>query len=156
MFIFALYALQAQMMNLLFILLLSWFQTEQKGTLTVKVKDVLQAQGSVRMAVYNNEKSFPSESHSFRGAVLPLKPGVNPQLSCDQLPFGSYAVAVYHDVNNNGKMDKNGLGIPTEPYAFSNNVKVKWRAPKFREAAFSFSAQQQEIVVVLKRWSAHE
>lgn len=143
-------------MNILFIALLSWIQIEQKGTLTVKVKDVSQAQGSIRMAVYNNEKSFPSESQSFRGAFLSLKPGINTQLSCDQLPFGTYAVAVYHDVNNNGKMDKNALGIPTEPYAFSNNVKVKWRAPKFREAAFSFSAPQQEIVVVLKRWSAQE
>lgn len=144
------------MMNILFILLLSWFQTEQKGTLIVKVKDVLQAQGSIRMAVYNNEKSFPSESQAFRGGALTLKPGINTQLNCDQLPFGSYAVAVYHDVNNNGKMDKNALGIPTEPYAFSNNVKVKWRAPKFREAVFEFRSAQQEITVELKRWSAHE
>jgi uncharacterized protein (DUF2141 family) len=144
------------MMKILFILLLSWFQTEQKGTLTVKVKDVLQAQGSVRMAVYNNEKSFPSESQSFCGDALTLKPGINIQLSCDQIPFGIYAVAVYHDVNNNGKMDKNALGIPTEPYAFSNNINVKWRAPKFREAAFNFAAPQQEIVVVLKRWSAQD
>lgn len=143
-------------MNILFILFLGWIQAKQNGILTVKVKDVLQTQGSVRMAVYNNEKSFLSESQSFRSAVLSLKPGINTQLSCDQLPFGFYAVAVYHDLNNNGKMDKNALGIPTEPYAFSNNINVKWRAPKFREAAFSFAASQQEIVVVLKRWSAHE
>ena len=141
-------------MNILFLLLLNFVQAEQKGTLTVKVLNVLQTQGSIRMAVYNNEKSFPSESQSFRGGALPLRPGINTLLTCDQLPFGNYAVAVYHDLNNNGKMDKNALGIPTEPYAFSNNVKVKWRAPKFQEAAFGFDSRHQEITVELKRWSA--
>ena len=142
-------------MNILFLLLLNFVQAEQKGTLTVNVRNVLQTQGSIQMAVYNNEKSFPSESQSFRGGALPLKSGIiNHQLACDQLPFGYYAVAVYHDLNNNGKMDKNALGIPTEPYAFSNNVKVKWRAPKFQEAVFGFNAKQQEITVELKRWSA--
>jgi uncharacterized protein (DUF2141 family) len=35
------------------------------------------------------------------------------------LPVGRYAVAVYHDLNDNGKLDKNVLGIPKEPYGFS-------------------------------------
>lgn len=143
-------------MNILFIFLLAYLQAEQIGTLKVKVLNVQQTQGSVRMAVYNNAQSFPSESQSFRGGTLQLKPGVLPQLTCDQLPFGHYAVAVYHDLNDNGKMDKNALGIPSEPYAFSNNIKVKWRAPKFREAVFEFRSAQQEITVELKRWSAQE
>jgi uncharacterized protein (DUF2141 family) len=145
------------MMNILFILLLNFFRVEQTGTLTVNVQNVPSAQGSIRMAVYNNEKSFPSESQSFRGGALTLKPGINsPQLTFDQLPFGNYAVAVYHDANNNGKMDKNTLGIPTEPYAFSNNIKVKWRAPKFQEAMFTLNTPNKEISVVLKRWSGQE
>lgn len=143
-------------MNILFILL-ALFQTERQGSLTVKVSNALQTQGSIRMAVYNNEKSFPSESQSFRGGALALKPGINsPQLTFDQLPFGDYAVAIYHDLNNNGKMDKNALGIPTEPYAFSNNIKVKWRAPKFQEAMFTLNSNNKDITVVLKRWSGQE
>lgn len=143
------------MMNLLFILLLNFGYTEQKGTLTVRVLNVQSRQGCIRMAVYNDENSFPSETRSFQGAHLPLKPGIDTELTCE-LPFGNYAVAVYHDINNNGKMDKNTLGIPTEPYAFSNHVKVKWRAPRFREAVFGFNATQQEITVVLKKWSHQE
>jgi len=143
------------MMNLLLILLFPLFQTEQNGLLLVKVTNVQEHKGSIRMAVYNHEKSFPSESHSFRGGVLPLAPGIAHTLSCNNLPFGQYAVAVYQDMNNNGKMDKNGLGIPTEPYAFSNNVRVKWRSPRFGEAAFVFSQSRQELVLSLKRWSEH-
>ena len=143
------------MMNLLLILLFPLFQTEQSGLLQVKVTNVQEHKGSIRMAVYNHEKSFPSESHSFRGGVLPLSPGTSPTLFCDNLPFGQYAVAVYQDLNNNGKMDKNSLGIPTEPYAFSNNVRVKWRSPRFGEAAFVFGQARQELVLSLKKWSQY-
>lgn len=139
-------------MILLYILLWGYWHTEPIGTLIVQVKNVQINQGYIRMAVYNDEKSFPSEERSFRGVSLPLQSNIKTQLRCE-LPFGVYAVAVYHDVNNNGKMDKNPLGIPTEPYAFSNNVTVKWRAPRFREAAFGFNATQQEITVVLNKWA---
>jgi uncharacterized protein (DUF2141 family) len=39
-----------------------------------------------------------------------------------RLPAGDYAFAVYHDANGNGKLDRNGVGMPTEDYAFSNNA----------------------------------
>lgn len=142
-------------MILLYIFLFGYGSATSTGTLTVRVKNVQHIQGCIRMAVYNDEHSFPSETRSFQGAYLPLKPGIDTQLNCE-LPFGQYAIAVYHDLNNNGKMDKNTLGIPTEPYAFSNNVTVKWRAPRFREAAFGFNSKYQEITVVLKKWSQQE
>jgi uncharacterized protein (DUF2141 family) len=49
---------------------------------------------------------------------------------------GNYAVMAYHDVNNNGKLDTNFLGIPSEPFAFSNNAKGFMGAPKFEKAKF--------------------
>jgi len=107
------------------------------------------------MAVYNNQKSFPSETQSICGAVTSLAPGTLTKLTCENLPFGQYAVAVYHDLNNNGKMDKNTLGIPTEPYGFSNNVQVKWRHPKFTDAVFVLSNAKEELTVSLKRWSEY-
>ena len=35
---------------------------------------------------------------------------------------GTYAIAVFHDVNGNGKLDRNFIGLPNEPYGFSNDV----------------------------------
>jgi len=142
-------------MNLLMLILLPLFCGDEMGKLTVKIANVKEFKGSIRMAVYNNEKSFPSESHSFSGAVTPLAPGTLPNLICENLPYGQYAVAVYQDLNNNGKMDKNALGIPTEPYGFSNNVQVKWRHPKFADAAFVLSNAKQELTISLKRWSEY-
>ncbi len=35
---------------------------------------------------------------------------------------GTYAVAVFHDLNGNGRLDRNFIGLPSEPYGFSNDV----------------------------------
>ncbi|WP_394347742.1 DUF2141 domain-containing protein [Mangrovivirga cuniculi] len=52
------------------------------------------------------------------------------------LPPGEYAVATYHDIDKNGKMNKNIIGIPKEPYGFSNNFTLKISAPKFKDCKF--------------------
>ena len=51
-----------------------------------------------------------------------------------ELAEGKYAVAVFHDENKNGILDKNYLGIPTEAYGFSNNARRTFSAPSFKEA----------------------
>jgi len=58
-------------------------------------------------------------------------------------------------VNNNGQLDKNYLGIPIEPYAFSNNPKVKWRSPTFTETQVELDEAQKDLSVELKRWRKH-
>ena len=49
---------------------------------------------------------------------------------------GTYALAVYHDVNGNRKFDKNWLGFPKEPFGLSNNPRLRLRAPKFSDVSF--------------------
>jgi hypothetical protein len=39
----------------------------------------------------------------------------------------------FHDENGNGRLDKNFLGVPTEPYGFSNDVQPWVAAAEFRE-----------------------
>jgi len=53
---------------------------------------------------------------------------------------GTYAVAVVDDANDNGKLDTNWLGVPTEGWGVSKNVKPATRAPRFDECAVSLSA----------------
>jgi uncharacterized protein (DUF2141 family) len=58
------------------------------------------------------------------------------------LPAGRYAVSASHDVNGNGKPDRNLVGLPTEPWAVSNNVRPSLRAPRFAEAAVQLAADE--------------
>jgi len=60
---------------------------------------------------------------------------------------GRYAIRLFHDLNGNGKLDKNFFGIPQEPYAFSNNASGSMGPPDFDAAAFDVTAEgaKQEI-----------
>ena len=53
-----------------------------------------------------------------------------------KLPLGEHAITLFVDFNGNKKIDKNFLGIPKEPYGFSNNVIGNMSAPTFDQAKF--------------------
>lgn len=52
------------------------------------------------------------------------------------LPPGRYALALYHDMNDNWKLDKNFVGYPKEPYGFSNNYRPVFSGPDFEDCVF--------------------
>lgn len=66
-----------------------------------------------------------------------------------QLPPGRYAVIVFHDENDNGRLDENGWGVPTEGYAFSNNAEGLLGAPSFDAAGFTLVGQRRSIAISL-------
>jgi len=68
-----------------------------------------------------------------------------------ELAPGEWAVALSQDLNNNDKLDKNFLGIPTEPFAFSNNLKPRLSAPSFQECKFTVAGPGQ--VVTINDWN---
>lgn len=54
-----------------------------------------------------------------------------------ELPPGEYALSVYQDVDDDGKLARNFIGIPKEPAGLSNNVRPRFGPPKFKDAKFS-------------------
>ena len=55
---------------------------------------------------------------STRGCIFVPNPGV-------------YAIALYHDENGNGKIDRSGIGLPTEGFGFTNNPATIMSLPSF-------------------------
>jgi len=49
---------------------------------------------------------------------------------------GTYAIKAFHDVDRNGQLDTNFMGIPKEPYGFSNDAMGTFGPPSFEQAAF--------------------
>jgi uncharacterized protein (DUF2141 family) len=58
-------------------------------------------------------------------------------------------VTVYHDVNDNGKLDTNWIGIPKEPVGVSNNLRPRLGPPRFSESSFTISEPEHKIAVNL-------
>lgn len=119
------------MLNFLIFLLL--FPSDSLSDLHVNVKGVEELKGSMFIAVFDDPASFPEFGNQYREMVLPVK---SKELShtFKNLPNHAYAIAVFHDINDNGILDKNALGIPLEPYGFSRNARARFSAPPFADA----------------------
>ncbi len=107
--------------------------------LTVHVTEVKHQDGKVLIGVYNKSDGFPKELEK---ALLTAKtaPG-KPKHTFRGLSHGNYAVVVIHDRNNNGKLDRNLLGMPKEPVGLSNySVIGISNPPTFKTASFTLSS----------------
>jgi uncharacterized protein (DUF2141 family) len=114
----------------------------QAATLTIKVTNVKSTKGKVLFALFSNAEGFPgSHTKAFRLADSGPVVGAT-TVVFENLPSGTYALAVFHDENNDGKLNTNLVGIPKEPYGFSNNARPSFSAPSFKEASFSHKGPQ--------------
>ena len=62
---------------------------------------------------------------------------------------GTYAFAVYHDANSNGKWDHSILGR-IEGFGFSNNPRTLFSAPGFDQVKFEAKGAQTTLHVRLR------
>jgi uncharacterized protein (DUF2141 family) len=102
--------------------------------LRVDVADIANNKGLIEFALYKNPAVFTQAGKTHRLFRLDAQKGMVSYTFKD-LEAGKYAVVVYHDENHNKICDKNFFGIPTEAYAFSNNMRPKLSAPSFEECA---------------------
>jgi uncharacterized protein (DUF2141 family) len=103
--------------------------------LLIRFTDVSSMQGFIRIAVFNSAETWLKTSVFSK--VLTLDKSSCIDSTCEWLientPYGDYGIAVYHDENSNGKLDKYFIGLPKEDYGFSNNESIppKWKNAKF-------------------------
>lgn len=117
-------------------------------TIEVSISNVISPTGSMMLAVYHNAETFLSDDCVRSAKVRVNEDGVVKMTIAD-LPSGEYAMALFHDVNGNDVVDKNLLGIPTEPYGFSNNARGRFGPPKFNAAKFAVNQKHQKIEIAL-------
>ena len=103
--------------------------------------------GHVRVAIYDGEDSFLETAQSKREAIVGDS-GVA-LLTISDLTPGDYAFVAYYDRNGDGKLNRNFIGRPKEPYVFSNNVRPKLRKPTFAETKVAV-APGEVVVLTLK------
>lgn len=121
----------------------------ETALVTVVVSSLVSTSSIVKVFFYNTRAGFlKSGQWTF---VRSVKPEGKREFSLPvELLKGEWAVAITQDLNNNDKLDKNFIGIPTEPYAFSNNVRPTIAAPDFNECKFMVDGPGQVVSIVLK------
>jgi uncharacterized protein (DUF2141 family) len=117
----------------------------------VRILNIRNSTGTVDCALFESPEGFPREVLRSAMNVMVIKVR-QAQARCDftDIPPGRYALAVVHDENMNGKLDTNRLGIPTEGYGFSNDVKGVFGAPAFSAASFAYDGRTLELTISLQ------
>ena len=107
---------------------------EPAGYLQVEVAGLKNHIGQVLIAIVTEDQYQDDQAVGFGGRIPVSQSNQIVFLSTGIQP-GAYAVKVFHDVNSNGQLDFNLLGIPREPYGFSNNARGRFGPPDFKDAA---------------------
>lgn len=130
------------------LMLTSTFFTAQvwAGDLTVEVSGLTQAKGDVQVALFDQQGQW------LRKAVTSKKIAAaegKVQIVFENLANGEYGLSVFHDLNGNGKLDMNMIGIPTEPYGFSNDAAGSFGPPSFTDAKIKLEQDKKTISIRL-------
>lgn len=109
------------------------------GEITVKVSGIEKIAGKLVIGLFNQSRGFPETNHAFKGGYINVKTSEIEYVFSDIL-VGEYALAVFHDINNNDQFDKNILGMPKEGYGFSNNSTGFFGPPVFDDVKFNLES----------------
>jgi uncharacterized protein (DUF2141 family) len=128
------------------ILLFGFTPKRENPTLVIEVNKV-QKKGTLYISVCTQSSEW-SDHGKYTFKYEPMA-GKSNNFEISSIPNGAYAIALYQDQNGNGKLDTNIFGIPTEPYAFSNNKVPVFSEPSFEKCKFQFNQQNQQISINL-------
>ncbi|WP_018618845.1 DUF2141 domain-containing protein [Spirosoma luteum] len=113
--------------------------------LTVVVPDVGVRNGKMHIGLANDQASFDGKSIQTKVVEVPAMGSIT--VIFDGLATGRYAVRMFQDLNDNGKIDFSGQ-MPTEPFGFSN-LKRLMAPPTFDQASFELSGNKNMDVSLM-------
>ena len=112
---------------------------EPPGELTVTFQGLKAKTGAVMLSLVSSEDAYADKAPATGQAMAPVS-GETAAATFKGLAPGRYAIKAFHDVNGDGKMATNPFGMPTEPFAFSNNAHGNLGPAKWADAAFEVKA----------------
>jgi uncharacterized protein (DUF2141 family) len=111
--------------------------SEEGGPRRVVIVRVIGAasdEGTMRIAAYARGTDFNDPDGNVAVASWPIQAGIaEGRLNLPE-DFQELAFAAFHDANDNGVLDRNLLGIPSERYGFSGNARGLAGPPDFADA----------------------
>ena len=113
-----------------------------QAALKVIVQNVQVGKGGIVVEVYDSENSFLKRPI----ASKTLNANSNVMEFSFNIPPGTYAIAVYQDLNDNKKLDAGLFHIPKEPYGFSNNYRPKFSAPSYKDCLIKVTGMTTSVI----------
>ena len=124
--------------------------SDSPANVLIEVSGFKNTRGTLNCRLFTKAADFPDGE----GMVTLRVPITGPNTSCSfsNVEPSTYAIAVVHDENGNGKLDKNFVGVPSEGYGVSNNKTYALSAPKWNESTFTLGANESKTLQVKLRY----
>ncbi len=124
-------------------------RVSETGTIVVEIVGLRSDKGDVKISLYNQKDGFLSDS-SKALRLLRFKIEKDRCLaSITNLPYGTYAIAGYHDENSDGRLNFNFLHVPREGVCASNDAKGHFGPPSFDDAKFLLKSASLSIKMTM-------
>jgi uncharacterized protein (DUF2141 family) len=111
-------------------------QEKETHKITVTISGMTSDKGDIFVALYNSEKDFLTKK--FKGTIVKIS-DKNATAIFKNIENGIYAISVFHDENDNKKLDTRIFGIPKEPTGCSNGATGFMGPPKYKDAKFNLT-----------------
>ena len=113
----------------------------------VHIAGVASVDGQIVVSVYDSKKAWLKKPMHQAVTAAAISSTEEPLIVEMELPEGEYAIHVFHDADDNGKMKTNFIGIPKEPTGVSNDAKGRFGPPKFVDATVSVGTEPLDIPI---------
>jgi uncharacterized protein (DUF2141 family) len=119
--------------------------TNNVGSVSVKITNLISNRGEVNIALFDSDKGFPDD---YKNALILKKVKIinkQVEITFNNLNYGIYAVCMFHDENLNKVFDSNWFHIPEEGGGVSNDAKSSFGPPSFHNASFELKSRKLKI-----------
>ena len=119
------------------------------ANLTIRIDNVLPSGGIIRLGLYDKALYPNDDSTPLASADVTAVAGET-IITLHDLAPGVYAIQTFQDVNSNDKMDTSWIGLPLEPFGFSQDATPFLSKPSFDDVKFTLVAGENTQIIHLQ------
>lgn len=119
---------------------------EKSNTIQVEINNIDGSDGQMLIGLYDSGDNWLKKIYkSGKGKIIDGKSS----FAFVDVPDGVYAISTFHDENNDGKLETNFFGIPSEDTGASNDAPARFGPPKWKDAKFEVKGKSIKQIINL-------
>lgn len=120
------------------------------GTIVLEIRGFRNPAGQAGVLLFSSARGFPGDERMAAARRFAPIDRDACRVRFEDIPYGSYAVSVFHDENSSGRLESSLFGIPREGVGTSGNPGFRFGPPRFSDASFVLDSPQRTISITLR------